>query len=338
MGDFQLKVAALKLKNSYIYGFVLYNMITILFLSANPANTQPLELINECNKIEEELRFAAGPDKFDFRQRHDIALEDLRKQILVHKPQIIHFSGHGSEESELIFKGKNGEVQTVPQGALSEFFEILGKDISLVFLNACYSEEQANAISKHVNFVIGMSRAISDKAAIKFAVSFYSSFGFGKSVEDSFKLAKVDLKFESIPEEATPRLLVKEQMNASNQTISTNDPLSSSNLYSKLDQHFADLRLNFDSSVEQEDFQPLMDAIDSIFHELENNRKLIGSKSFEILETSKIACRQRLNSLERARSSGIENEIYMKQTNFISAAKQFIKNVEEVIASIKTNA
>ena len=89
-------------------------MITILFLSANPANTQPLELIKECNKIEEELRFAAGPDKFDFRQRHDIALEDLRKQILVHKPQIIHFSGHGSEESELIFKGKNGEVQTVP--------------------------------------------------------------------------------------------------------------------------------------------------------------------------------------------------------------------------------
>ena len=109
------------------------------------------------------------------------------------------------------------------QHALSEFFQILGKDIPLVFLNACYSEEQAKAISKHVNYVIGMSRAISDEAAIKFSVSFYSSLGFGKSVEDSFRLAKVDLKFESIPEEATPKLLVNNsvQIGPENQPKST---------------------------------------------------------------------------------------------------------------------
>src|SRR5262245_57742382 len=118
-------------------------MINILFLSANPTNTQPLELIRECNTIEEELRFAAGIDKFNFKQHHDSSLDDLREQILLHKPQIIHFSGHGSPRSELIFKGKNGEVQTVPQGAISKFFEILGRDISIVFLNACYSEQQA---------------------------------------------------------------------------------------------------------------------------------------------------------------------------------------------------
>jgi hypothetical protein len=186
-------------------------MINILFLSANPAKTKKLELIDECNKIEYEL-YAAGNDKFTFKQHHDISLDNLRKQVFRHKPQIIHFSGHGSEESELIFKGRNGEVQTVPQGALSEFFELLNKDeeIFLAFLNACYSEEQAKAISKHVNFVIGMSRPISDEAAIKFAVSFYSSLGFGKSVEDSFKFAKIDLKFQSIPEETTPVLLIME--------------------------------------------------------------------------------------------------------------------------------
>ena len=77
-------------------------------------------------------------------------------------------------------------------------------------MNACYSEEQAKAISKHVDFVIGMSRAISDEAARVFSISFYSSLGFGKSIEDSFELAKVDLQFQSIPEEATPGRLVKE--------------------------------------------------------------------------------------------------------------------------------
>ena len=89
-------------------------METILFLSANPAKTQPLELIEECNKIEDEIRFAGGNDKFSFKQRHDISLEGLRKQILIHKPQIIHFSGHGSPRSELIFKGQDGQVQIVP--------------------------------------------------------------------------------------------------------------------------------------------------------------------------------------------------------------------------------
>ena len=188
---------------------VLYNMITILFLSANPANTEPLELIKECNKIEEELRFAAGSDKFNFKQHHDMSIEDLRRQILLHKPQIVHFSGHGSPRSALVFKGQNGEVEVVPPTALSNMFEILSKDISLVFLNACYSEEQARAISKHIDFVIGMSRAISDMAAIKFAVSFYSTLAFGRSVADSFKFAKVDLELLSIPEEATPRRIGK---------------------------------------------------------------------------------------------------------------------------------
>ena len=84
----------------------------------------------------------ARNDKFNFKQHHDISLEDLRKQVLLHKPQIIHFSGHGSAKSVLVFKGQEGQVQIVPSIALSNMFKILGKEISLVFLNVCYSEEQ----------------------------------------------------------------------------------------------------------------------------------------------------------------------------------------------------
>ena len=76
----------------------------------------------------------------------------------------------------------------------------VSKDISLVFLNACYSEDQAKAISQHVDFVIGMSRTISDEASIAFATSFYSSLGFGLSIDDAFNLAIGDLKLFSIPE------------------------------------------------------------------------------------------------------------------------------------------
>jgi hypothetical protein len=48
--------------------------------------------------------------------------------------------------------------------------------LNVFVLNACYSEIQANAIVQHIDYVIGMSQAIGDTAAIKFAMGFYDAF------------------------------------------------------------------------------------------------------------------------------------------------------------------
>ena len=73
------------------------------------------------------------------------------------------------------------QVEIVPSDALSKIFELLSGKVSLVFLNACYSEEQAKAISKHIDFVIGMSKAISDEAARKFAGASTPLWDLGKA-------------------------------------------------------------------------------------------------------------------------------------------------------------
>ena len=190
--------------------------LTILFLSANPAQTDPLDLIKECNLINQKIRSSAGRELFKLEQRHDISIKWLIEELLNYNPQILHFSGHGSEKSALIFKNENtGQIEEVPPSALSKLFKVLGKEIDLVFLNACYSEKQARAIAEHVNCVIGMSDAISDIAAIEFASTFYSSLGFGRSVEDAFDLAIVQLELLSIPENAIPKLIVKEGIDPS---------------------------------------------------------------------------------------------------------------------------
>lgn len=193
-------------------------MITILFLSANPEKTDKLALIKECNAINKEIELAAGRESFKIEQYHDISIDQIRIQLLEYKPQIIHFSGHGSPRSALVFQTATGQVDIVPPDALTGLFKILGKDISLVFLNACYSQEQAEEIAKHVKCVIGMSRAISDETALKFAVSFYSTLGFGKSVKDAFDLAANDLKLFGIPDDATPQLCIKEGVDPSKLT------------------------------------------------------------------------------------------------------------------------
>ena len=190
-------------------------MITILFLSANPENTDKLDLNKEINEIRDEIRYASGKEVFKIEQYHDIAISQLQKQLLEYKPQILHFSGHGSPRSALIFRNEYGDVEVVPSGPLSGLFKILGKNIPLVFLNACFSQEQAEAIAKHVNFVIGMSRAISDDGARIFAVSFYRALAYGESVQDAFDLAKNALPLSSIPEEAIPQMCIKDGIDPS---------------------------------------------------------------------------------------------------------------------------
>jgi hypothetical protein len=206
-------------------------MIIILFLSAIPAETEPLELIKECNTINQKIRSSVGRELFKLEQRHDISIKWLIEELLNYNPQILHFSGHGSEKSALIFKNENtGEIEEVPPSGLSEVFRVLGKNIDLVFLNACYSEKQATAIAKHVNCVIGMSDAIPDDTAIEFASTFYSSLGFGKNIQDAFDLAMIQLGLLSMSGDRIPKLIVKEGMDASKISIGATESKSSSQL------------------------------------------------------------------------------------------------------------
>ena len=76
-----------------------------------------------------------------------------------------------------------------------------------VVLNACYSQTQASAIAAHIDFVIGMSKAIGDRAAISFATAFYQALGFGKSVKTAFDLGSVQINLENLGEQDTPKLL-----------------------------------------------------------------------------------------------------------------------------------
>jgi hypothetical protein len=87
--------------------------ITILFLSANPRGTKKLDLIKESNAIEDIIDSAVVGDQFLFKQRHEASVSRLQQYLIKYKPQIVHFAGHGNDETETgIFlfqdlKGKN---------------------------------------------------------------------------------------------------------------------------------------------------------------------------------------------------------------------------------------
>lgn len=64
----------------------------ILFLSANPKRTKRLELVNECNRIEDKIKSTRYANEFEFKEHHEASLSRLQG-YLEFKPQVVHFSG-----------------------------------------------------------------------------------------------------------------------------------------------------------------------------------------------------------------------------------------------------
>jgi hypothetical protein len=182
-------------------------MITILFLAANPASTTKLRLDEEYRAIDERIYRAEFRDTFEIKQHWATRVTDLQECLLRHKPHIVHFSGHGTQSSEIVLQDNLGNSQPVPTETLRSLFFTLKDNIRCVVLNACYSEKQALAIAEHIECVIGMSRAVSDSAAISFAFSFYQALGYGRSVRAAFDLGCIQIGMEGLREQETPKLL-----------------------------------------------------------------------------------------------------------------------------------
>jgi len=185
--------------------------IRILFLSANPDDTTQLKVTEECNLIDSRIQASKFRDQFHLEQRHAVSLMELQTHLLRFKPNIVHFSGHGSQKGTLIFENSDGDAEEVSTKALSALFRIInegasGRDadddrIHCVVLSACYSLQQAKAIAQHVDCVIGLSDAIKDKSATNFAASFYQALGFGESMHTAFELGRNQLGLREDPDE-----------------------------------------------------------------------------------------------------------------------------------------
>uniref|UniRef100_UPI0039C72C90 NACHT and WD repeat domain-containing protein n=1 Tax=Scytonema sp. PCC 10023 TaxID=1680591 RepID=UPI0039C72C90 len=178
---------------------------TILILAANPTNTSRLRLDEEVREIDEGLRRANKREQFKLEQKWAVRSRDFYRAMLDYQPQIVHFCGHGAGKDGIVLEDETGQAALIRADALASMFKLFAtKGVDCVFLNACYSQVQASAISQHVNYVIGMNHTVGDKAAVAFAVAFYDAIAAGEGVEFAYELACSQV------EDQTPVLRKKE--------------------------------------------------------------------------------------------------------------------------------
>jgi WD40 repeat protein len=194
---------------------------TILILAANPKNTAPLRLDREIREIDEGLRRANKRELYKLEQKWAVRSRDFYRAILDYQPHIVHFCGHGAGEDGIVLEDDTGKMALVQTNALASMFKLFAKKgVECVILNACYSEVQAEAISQYINYVVGMNRAVGDRAAVAFAVAFYDAIAAGYAVEEAYELGRSQMM--SFRENEIPVLKTKKLPNSAIDDIAIN--------------------------------------------------------------------------------------------------------------------
>jgi uncharacterized protein YjbI with pentapeptide repeats len=185
--------------------------LKILYMSALPRDQHSIPVEGEYKAILDVIAKSEYKNQIDVRDWPGVSLTEFQSAIETYKPNVLHFSGHASQVGDLVFQGPEEESQKVPKDPFTNAFKLLGENLKLVVLSACYSKDQAEDVSKHVDRVIGIDKEIEGDKAVMFSEKFYESIfdSDAKSIEKAFDIAKNELdmntkEWESVP---TPVLL-----------------------------------------------------------------------------------------------------------------------------------
>ena len=185
--------------------------VTMLVLKANPHGAmsvqEELRIEQEINQIKAVLR--ENRDVVDLREEGAVRLRDLTPHLQRHQPVLLHFSGHGTEDGELVLEkyasleelraglhipsGPVANADYIEYAAIARILSGHGATLRCVVFNACSTEPLAEAICAEVPCAIGMKGPINDFLAIRFAEIFYRSLMIGESVGLAFRKARNDI-------------------------------------------------------------------------------------------------------------------------------------------------
>ena len=184
------------------------SVLKVLVLNSTPDDQGWIRVDKEAARLQEQLEMVKNPQRnIEIIQRFAVRLDQIQKELLNNRPNILHFSGHG-DIGVLAFEDANGNTAVV---RAETFGRVVAshKDLECVVLHACYSEEVAKACAKHVGAVVGSVDSVDDRAARHFTYAFYQAIAHGHSYEDAFQMGLVEVELHYPDEAKVYRLLTQ---------------------------------------------------------------------------------------------------------------------------------
>lgn len=129
--------------------------LTILFLAANPQDTQKLALDKEVRSITDAIRRSEGRDGIEFFSRWAVQSLDILQAINETDPEIIHFSGHGSEKGEIVLDDGSGNMAMVSKEAMAAAVASASKKVRLIFLTPVFRRRRRRLLWRRLRLLLG---------------------------------------------------------------------------------------------------------------------------------------------------------------------------------------
>jgi len=187
-------------------------MSIILAFKSNPVDLLPLMNGTELRNIQNRISGVIGYD-YQIETVESTKKSDIQSNIHRLKPAIIHFTGHGNGNGEIIFENSEGESSSASVDGLKSVFSSIKHDLKCVLLNLCYAKKQADAISLYASCVIGMKSKIPDALANLFAQEFYTALAEEYSVLDAYNRGCAEMKLEKAKPSQLPDLVCRHNVN-----------------------------------------------------------------------------------------------------------------------------
>lgn len=190
--------------------------LRVLVAISDPQDYPPLKLGREMLSLSKVAEIPGIEVKF----LEKATIRRLNDEMGQKEYHVFHFMGHGgivNEKTVLVFKGEDDNGYPIDGEGLRL---ALSDSIRLVFLNACETARIPEAdpfasipteLGKGgIPAIVAMQFPISDSAAIRFCVKFYSSIATGLPVDQAMGEARKEIFFgvDTRPEWGTPVLFM----------------------------------------------------------------------------------------------------------------------------------
>ncbi len=167
--------------------------LELLLASATPTDADPLEVLQELDRIAQAL--ASAPLRI--HQQPHMQAAQLRARLLDQRPQVVHFAGHATwdpdrKQGQLILEDEKGKSDPLADHILATLLRQGG--VRLVVLNACESgvagQEPWSGLAQAlvqagIPGVVAMATTIPDQAALAFAQAFYTALAQSLPVDQA---------------------------------------------------------------------------------------------------------------------------------------------------------
>lgn len=177
----------------------------ILFVSANAIPGAALRVDDEYKEVKRQLHRSKNFETP--RYNPSSTWEEVIDEIKGYKPDIVHFSAHGSPSEQIVLNNEHGKPAAISTKALALLFRVMKGNVRVVVMNSCFSARQARAIARFVGCVVGVKLRLADDTAIKFSPRFYEALAEGVSVAAAYDAAMISVYGGHPGNDQVPKLL-----------------------------------------------------------------------------------------------------------------------------------